>query len=219
VPASAGSGCEHCAHTGYLGRVPVVELLTPTDELRDAIARGATAHDIRSAMRSAGVPTMRDRALELVRSGVTSLEEVERVLSLDIETAAAKPATRRVLVTDDEPITRMLVKLLLEREQFEVLEATNGKQAVEIAVRERPDLVLCDLNMPEMDGFEAIARIRKDFSLSTLPIVVLTAEDGDGVERRVLELGADDYIVKPFDPAVLLSRVNAVFRRLKVAAA
>jgi type IV pilus assembly protein PilB len=219
VPASAGSGCEHCAHTGYLGRVPVVELLTPTDELRDAIARGATAHDIRSAMRSAGVPTMRDRALELVRTGVTSLEEVERVLSLDTETAAAKPTTRRVLVTDDEPITRMLVKLLLEREQFEVLEATNGKQAVEIAVRERPDLVLCDLNMPEMDGFEAIGRIRKDFSLSTLPIIVLTAEDGDGVERRVLELGADDYIVKPFDPAVLLSRVNAVFRRLKVAAA
>jgi DNA-binding response OmpR family regulator len=78
---------------------------------------------------------------------------------------------------------------------------------------------LIDLNMPEMDGYEAISRMRRDFSLATLPIVVVTSEDGPGVERRVLELGADDYIVKPFDPAILLSRVNAVFRRLKVAAA
>jgi DNA-binding response OmpR family regulator len=124
-----------------------------------------------------------------------------------------------VLVTDDEPITRMLVKLLLEREHFDVLEAANGQDAVEIATRERPDLMIVDLNMPQMDGYEAIARLRRDITLATLPIVVLTSEDGPGIEHRVLELGADDYIIKPFDPAVLLSRVNAVFRRLKVMAA
>jgi DNA-binding response OmpR family regulator len=78
---------------------------------------------------------------------------------------------------------------------------------------------LIDLNMPEMDGYEAIGRLRRDLSLATLPIVVLTAEEGPGVERRVLELGADDYIIKPFDPTVLLSRVHAVFRRIKVMAA
>src|SRR5256885_15433115 len=105
----------------------------------------------------------------------------------------------------------MLVKRLLEREQFEVLEAENGKQAVDIAVRERPDLMVIDLNMPEMDGYEAIRRLRRDFSLATLPILVLTAEEGPGVERRVLEIGADDYMLKPFEPTVLLSRVNAVF--------
>ena len=126
---------------------------------------------------------------------------------------------KRVLITDDEPITRMLVKLLLEREHFEVLEATNGRDAVEIATRERPDLLLIDLNMPEMDGYEAIGNLRKDLGMATLPIIVLTSEDGPGVEQRVLELGADDYIVKPFDPSILLSRVNAVFRRLKVMAA
>jgi len=70
-----------------------------------------------------------------------------------------------------------------------------------------------------MDGYEAIARLRRDLSLATMPIIVLTSEDGPGVEHRVLELGADDYIEKPFDPAVLLSRVHAVFRRLNVAAA
>lgn len=122
-------------------------------------------------------------------------------------------------VTDDEPITRMLVKLLLEREHFEVLEATNGRDAVDIATREGPDLLLIDLNMPQMDGYEAIGNLRKDLAMATLPIIVLTAEDGPGVEHRVLELGADDYIVKPFDPDILPSRVNAVFRRLKVMAA
>jgi type IV pilus assembly protein PilB len=220
IPASHGAGCPQCKHTGYLGRVPVVEVLSPNDELRDAIARGATAHEIRAAMRAAGNPTMRDRALQLVADGITSIEEVNRVLAIDTNADAAKPHARpRVLITDDEPITRMLVKLLLEREQFEVLEAANGRQAVEIAVRERPDLLLIDLNMPEMDGYEAIARLRRDFTLATLPIVVLTSEEGPGVERRVLELGADDYMLKPFDPAVLLSRVNAVFRRIKVMAA
>jgi type IV pilus assembly protein PilB len=219
VPASAGPGCEHCKQTGYAGRVPIAELLTPSDELRDAIVRGATAHEISAAMRASGTPNMRDHAMRLLGEGITSIEEVNRVLAEDFDTVSDMKRTRsRVLVTDDEPITRMLVKLLLERENFEVLEAANGRQAVEIATRERPDLLIVDLNMPEMDGYEAIARLRRDISMATLPIMVLTSEEGPGVERRVLDLGADDYIIKPFDPSVLLSRVNGVFRRLSVAA-
>jgi type IV pilus assembly protein PilB len=217
IPASAGPGCEQCKFTGYAGRLPVTELLTPSDSLRDAIVRGATAHEIRAAMRASGIPTMREQALRLVAAGLSSIEEVNRVLS---DTGGPKSHDRqRMLVVDDEPITRMLVKLLLEKSQFEVLEAANGRDAVEIATRERPDLVMIDLNMPEMDGYEAIARLRRDLSLATMPILVLTSEEGPGVERRVLELGADDYIMKPFNPDVLLSRVNAVFRRLKVIAA
>jgi type IV pilus assembly protein PilB len=218
VPASTGPGCAHCKETGYGGRVPVAEVLTPTPQLRDAIARGATAHEIRAAMRAAGCPTMRDQAMRLVEQGLTSIDEVNRVLADDGH-AVAKGSTRRVLVADDEPITRMLVKLLLEKEKFEVLEAANGQQAVDIATRERPDLMLIDLNMPEMDGYEAIGRLRRDLTLTNLPIVVLTSEEGPGVERRVLELGADDYVLKPFDPTVLVSRVQAVFRRTAAVAA
>jgi type IV pilus assembly protein PilB len=218
IPATAGAGCEHCKFTGYSGRLPVTELLTPSDTLRDAIVRGATAHEIRSAMRGAGVLTMREQALRLVADGITSIAEANRVLSA-IAVTARQHGRQRVLVTDDEPITRMLLKLLLEKAEFEVLEAANGRDAVEIAAREHPDLVLIDLNMPEMDGYEAIARLRKDLSLATMPILVLPSEEGPGVERRVLQLGADDYIMKPFNPDVLLSRVNAVFRRLKVVAA
>jgi CheY-like chemotaxis protein len=199
--------------------VPVAELLTPSEELRATIAGGATAHDIRAAMRAAGYPTMRDRAMQLVAAGVTSIEEVNRVLTDDESARNVSRDRPRVLVTDDDAITRMLVKLLLEREKYEVLEAANGRDCVEIATRERPDLLIVDLNMPEMDGYEAIANLRKDLSLAMLPIIVLTSEEGPGIEHRVLELGADDYMLKPFDPDVLLSRVNAVFRRMKVAAA
>jgi CheY-like chemotaxis protein len=101
----------------------------------------------------------------------------------------------------------------------EVLEASTGRQAIDIAQRERPDLLLIDLNMPEMDGYHAIVQVRRELTLATMPIVVLTSEDGPGVERRVLDLGADDYIIKPFDVEVLLSRVDAVFRRRSTVAA
>jgi DNA-binding response OmpR family regulator len=171
-------------------------------------------------MRASGTSNMRDHAMRLVSEGVTSIEEVNRILADDVDGEQSTGRVRsRVLIADDEPITRMLVRLLLERENFEVLEASNGKQAVDIATRERPDLMIVDLNMPEMDGYEAIATLRRDITMATLPIVVLTSQEGPVVERRVLELGADDYIIKPFDPTVLLSRVNAVFRRLKVMAA
>ena len=114
---------------------------------------------------------------------------------------------------------RVLIKKLLERENFEVLEAQNGDEAVALATRVRPDLVLLDLNMPVMDGYEAIHHLRHDATLTGLPIIVLTAEDGQTIERRVLTMGADDYMVKPFEPAVLLARVNAVFSRVKMRAA
>jgi CheY-like chemotaxis protein len=218
IPAGPGPGCQHCKQTGYLGRTPIAELLTPAETLRATIARGATAHDIRMAMHAAGMPSMRQRALELVAAGVTSIDEVNRVLAADERETIAR-SRNRVLVADDEPITRMLVKFLLERERYEVLEAVNGREAAEIASRERPDLLLIDLNMPEMDGYQAIAQLRRGLAPVTMPIVVLTSETGPGIERRVIDLGADDYILKPFDPEVLLSRVRSVFRRLDAVAA
>jgi DNA-binding response OmpR family regulator len=82
-----------------------------------------------------------------------------------------------------------------------------------IVRRERPDLLLLDLQMPDMDGFRVIEMIRSDATLSATPVLVLTAETSHEVETRVLEMGADDYLVKPFEPEVLLSRVRAAFRR------
>ena len=221
IPASAGPGCEQCRQTGFEGRAPVAELLTPSEELRSVIARGATSHEIRTAMRAAGFPSMRDQALELVRAGITSIDEVDRVLADDELPAleAGGHAGHRVLVIDDESMTRMLVKLLLEKDGYEVLEAADGQSGVAVALREVPDLILTDLHMPTMDGYQAIERMRAEARLASVPIVVLTAEEGPGVEQRVLDMGADDYMLKPFEADVLLSRVKAVFRRLNLAAA
>lgn len=164
-------------------------------------------------MHAAGCRSMREYGFTLVAEGITSIEEINRVLAAEPTVMARNTNKRRVLITDDDRITRMLIKLLLEKEGYEVLEGENGRQAVEIARRERPDLLIIDLLMPEMDGYQAIERIRRDVSLATLPVMVLTAEDGPGIEHRVLEMGADDYIIKPFEQAVLLSRVHATFRR------
>ena len=225
VAASAGAGCVACRFTGYTDRVPVVELLTPTEEIRAAILRGASAAELRAAMRAGGMPNMRQAGLQLVASGVTSLDELDRVLAADEPAAAeVKPAVdvkrdgRQVLIADDEPITRMLVKILLERDGYSVLEAQTGREALEIAARQRPDLIVMDLNMPQMDGYDAIRQLRLMPALSDVPVVVLTSDDGPGVERRVLEIGANDYLVKPFDPAVLSIRIQSVFRRKRLAA-
>jgi type II secretory ATPase GspE/PulE/Tfp pilus assembly ATPase PilB-like protein/CheY-like chemotaxis protein len=125
----------------------------------------------------------------------------------------ARPEARRVLVADDDRMIRLIVKMLLEKQGMTVFEAESGTVAMEVVRRERPDLMLVDLHMPDMDGFRVIEMIRNDDTLSSTPVIVLTAETSHEVETKVLEMGADDYVTKPFEPEVLLSRVRAAFRR------
>ena len=219
VTARAGRGCDRCRNTGYLDRIPVAESLVPDDAMRRLIRDSASATDLRAMMRQAGFRSMRDIALDMVAQGVTSIDEINRVLTDDDAVRVQARAKNRVLIVDDDRMIRMLVKLLLEKDGYEVIEGENGLHAIELARRERPELIVLDLMMPEMDGFEAIGRLRREIALATLPVIVLTAESGPDTERRVLELGADDYLIKPFEPGVLLSRVRAVFRRAARAAA
>lgn len=115
-----------------------------------------------------------------------------------------------ILVVDDEPRFTRLVEANLQTEGFEVLKAKNGKEAVELVASQKPDLVLLDVMMPEMDGFQACERIRE---FSTVPIIMLTAKGDEEHKVRGLTLGADDYVVKPFSATELLARVRAVLRR------
>ena len=122
----------------------------------------------------------------------------------------AKTAARKVLVVDDERTIREVLRRYLEREGFQVSEAQDGAEALAAASQDPPDLVVLDLMLPKVDGLEVARQLRSE---RRVPIVMLTAK-GE-LEDRIegLELGADDYIVKPFSPREVMLRVNAVLRR------
>ncbi|HEY0602140.1 MAG TPA: response regulator transcription factor [Herpetosiphonaceae bacterium] len=117
---------------------------------------------------------------------------------------------RLVLVVDDEPRIVNFVRMNLELEGCRVIAASNGREALERIRDNLPDLVLLDIMMPSMDGFEVLRRLRQ---FSTVPVIVLTAKDQEDDRIQGLELGADDYIGKPFSHRELLSRIRAVLRR------
>ena len=118
----------------------------------------------------------------------------------------------RILVVDDEPRYLRLMEANLVTEGFLVTKATNGQEAVDKVAAQQPDLVLLDIMMPVLDGFGACERIRE---FSSVPIIMVTARGEENARVRGLDLGADDYIVKPFSATELLARVRAVLRRAK----
>jgi DNA-binding response OmpR family regulator len=124
----------------------------------------------------------------------------------------------RVLVVEDEPDISGLLAFHLEREGYQVVRSRNGADALQLVRVRRPDLVLLDLMLPGIDGLEVCRRLRQDPATAALPIVMLTAK-GEEVDRVLgLELGADDYIVKPFSPKEVVARVRAVLRRARAPA-
>lgn len=120
---------------------------------------------------------------------------------------------RRILVVDDEERMVRFIRLNLEHDGFRVTEAFNGSQAIDKVRSSLPDLILLDVMMPDIDGFEVLKIIRE---VSTVPVIMLTAKGEEDDRVRGLELGADDYITKPFSPRELVSRVRAVLRRTEV---
>jgi DNA-binding response OmpR family regulator len=122
---------------------------------------------------------------------------------------------KTILVVDDEPKIAALARDYLEHAGFTVVTAADGRAALEALRRSRPDLVVLDLGLPELDGLDVTREIRRD---STTPIVMLTARDDELDKLLGLELGADDYLTKPFSPRELVARVKAVLRRVDLGA-
>jgi DNA-binding response OmpR family regulator len=120
----------------------------------------------------------------------------------------------KILLVDDEPKIVSTVRAYLEREGYQVLEAYDGRQALDISHREQPDLIVLDLMLPELDGFEVCRQIRRS---SDVPIIMLTARQEDADKLIGLEIGADDYVTKPFSPRELVARVRVVLRRARSA--
>jgi len=121
---------------------------------------------------------------------------------------------RRILVVDDEERMVRFIRLNLEHDGFQVSEAFNGKQAIQRLRDVNPDLILLDVMMPDLNGFEVLEMIRE---ISNVPVIMLTAKGEEDDRVRGLELGADDYVTKPFSPRELVSRAKAVLRRTESA--
>ncbi|MDD6882292.1 MAG: response regulator transcription factor [Eubacteriales bacterium] len=120
----------------------------------------------------------------------------------------------KILLVDDDPNIRQLVNLYLEKEGFEVMMADKGDEALKIFKATPPNLILLDVMLPGMDGWQVCREVRK---ISNIPIIMLTAKDETFDKVLGLELGADDYVVKPFDMKELVARIKAVIRRYQTA--
>src|SRR5690554_1192176 len=120
---------------------------------------------------------------------------------------------RKVLVIEDDQAMQELLNLYLLREGYEVIAALDGETGIEMADKDNPDLIILDIMLPGTDGWEVCKKIRQT---SYIPIIMVTAK-GEEVDRILgLELGADDYVTKPFSPRELVARIKAMFRRIEI---
>jgi CheY-like chemotaxis protein len=216
------------------GRIAVHEILQVNDEVRELIGTRAAEHALRKAAKRAGMRTMLEDGIEKAAQGLTTLEEVLRVAPSEarevagdvrpaeehpvapaggIEEPAQGAGRRRVLVVEDNATIRSVVKYFLELEGFDVIVAEDGLVGLDTALRERPDVIVSDVNMPGMGGLEMVKALRRDSRTAAVRVLMLTSEASVENETEGLAAGADDYIIKPVEPRRLAARVKALLTR------
>jgi DNA-binding response OmpR family regulator len=119
----------------------------------------------------------------------------------------------RILIVDDERQNRQLLEIMLAPEGFVLLTAASGEEALAMVAQEQPDLILLDVLMPRMDGYQAVARIKGDLATKNIPVIMLTALDEHDARMLVLSAGAEDFLTKPVDRADLCTRVRNLLHR------
>lgn len=123
-------------------------------------------------------------------------------------------ATQRILVVEDEPKIAQIVTAYLERDGYKVLQASNGQRALELARADLPDLIVLDLMLPQISGWDVCRELRRNPRTARVPIIMATARDEVSDRIVGLEIGADDYLIKPYNPKELIARVHALLRRV-----
>ena len=141
------------------------------------------------------------------RLGLTESEVEERISRLS-------DTRTKILIVDDELDTLLPLKRALEMDDFNILEAQDGIKALEKVSAETPDLILLDLMLPKLNGFEVCQRLKQNEATSSIPIIMLTAKSETSDKVEGIEIGADDYVTKPFDLDELKARIKAVLRRI-----
>ncbi|MDX8401551.1 MAG: ATPase, T2SS/T4P/T4SS family, partial [Mariprofundaceae bacterium] len=241
-------GCEKCMKTGYRGRVAIHEVFWLSEHLRSLVGANASVRELRDAARRENMLTLFEDGLAKALKGITSLREVLRAANppedfcladqLDDEgrliglgeaharastggADAADAGVRTVMLVDDSTSVRSLAGFVLKAENYQVIEAEDGMQAWQLLQERKPDLLITDFEMPNMDGPELIRRIRSSRAFDDMAVVMLTSRDGEEDEVMGLDSGADDYIIKPIEPLKLQARVRKIlsmYDRIKGAA-
>jgi two-component system alkaline phosphatase synthesis response regulator PhoP len=159
------------------------------------------------------------KIFELVKQNeMISNSEISHLLGISEKEVEAvirniSDSRSKILIVDDEMDMLLPLKKSLEIENYVVIDAYNGKEAIEKANTELPDLILLDLMLPEIDGYEVCDQLRKESNTKNIPIIMLTAKDTVREKVRGLETGADDFVTKPFNLKELKARISSVLRR------
>ena len=121
--------------------------------------------------------------------------------------------SKRILVIEDQEDNRQILRDLLTTNGYEPIEAVTGEQGLELAQRERPDLILMDIQLPGLDGYEVTRRIKADASLGNVPVIAVTSYALSGDEQKAFAAGCDGYVAKPFSPRLLLAKIRTFLPR------
>jgi type II secretory ATPase GspE/PulE/Tfp pilus assembly ATPase PilB-like protein/CheY-like chemotaxis protein len=266
-------GCADCAQTGYRGRLAITEVLSTSTEVERRISSAESTERISEAARDAGMKLLWEAGMNHVRAGITSVEELMRVVEIpsdapaplpqrprtpasvpevspratprdvqvtrapapareaprstpvaapafseafqlvdEVEAAARQAGKGTVLLVEDEAPLRRVLRDLLERDGYMVVEAQDGVQALDEIDRAAPDVVVLDLNLPRLDGYGVLTHLRSRPKTVDLPVIVLTAKGDEDSEVRVFEYGANDFLTKPFRPRALSARLKSMIK-------
>jgi type IV pilus assembly protein PilB len=235
-----GTGCELCQFTGYSGRMGIFEVLNVTPSLKEIITSETPAITIKNAAEREGYEPLFMDGIRKARLGWTTIEEVYRVAPPDAEEDRRRPSDRKplleiveprsssattairpisivrskkILVAEDNEVTLKLLCNFLEAENYQPITAKDGVEALKLAVQEKPDLIITDCIMPEMDGVTLIQKLRAQPTTRYIPIVMITVDDDVDSEIKAIDAGADDYITKPVNAKKLMARVNRLLSK------
>jgi CheY-like chemotaxis protein len=158
-------------------------------------------------------PGFRERSPEGGVDATTAFDLIEPLAAMPMPATRTTGSVGKVLLVDDEDQLRRVMRDLLEREGYTVTEARDGIEALDQVDRVGPDIIVLDLNLPGLDGYGVLSHLRSRPATAKIPVIVLTAKGDEDNEVRVLELGADDFITKPFRPRALGARLNTLLAR------
>ncbi|MCU0665498.1 MAG: Flp pilus assembly complex ATPase component TadA [Candidatus Omnitrophica bacterium] len=213
-----GKGCEKCAFSGYLGRTGIFELVIINDRLKQLISQKVNEDSLFQEAKNSGMVPLLKSGMQKVADGVTTLEEVIKVVGISQEEQLSQKSKKtgqvfKILIADDEEDILQVLQRRLLAAGYEVDMARDGGELVELAYKQKPDLIISDVTMPKVNGFEAVKKLRSSLQTASVPVIILTARQDKESEIAGLDFGADDYITKPFDADKILARVKMLLRR------